>query len=123
MYRRIDERKLVSRAQEEANMIRENASKEGFQKGIEMAKAELEAIKKNLVEVADIRKSVYREIAQDILDISLAAAKKIINREITQDKSVLIGMIVDALSGCSKNDSKITLKMSPDDAEIIREFI
>lgn len=122
-YRRIDERKLVSRAQEEAITIRENASKEGFQKGLEMATDEIEKIKNSLVDVAGVKESVYKEISNDILDIALAVAQKIINKEVTQDKSIIIGMIVNALNDCGKNESKITLKMSAEDADIVKEFL
>ena len=38
-YRRIDDRNLISRAQQEAINIKEQASKEGFEKGLEEAHA------------------------------------------------------------------------------------
>ena len=44
-FRRIDERTLVSRAQEEARSIRELAAKEGYKNGLENAQKEVEKLK------------------------------------------------------------------------------
>ena len=47
-YRRIDERALVSRAQEEARSIRELAAKEGYKSGLENAQKEIDKLKTEL---------------------------------------------------------------------------
>ena len=39
-FRRIDDRNLISRAREEAQSIKEAAAKEGYQEGLEQAKAD-----------------------------------------------------------------------------------
>ncbi len=122
-YRRIDDRKLVSRAQEEATTIREQAAKEGFQKGIEMAQDEIAKIKNSMQAVVNAKREVYDEISKDILDISLEIARKIINKEIKEDKGILINMITDALHECGKNESKITIKVAPVDTDFVKSHI
>lgn len=122
-YRRVDDRKLVSRAQEEAISIKENAAKEGYEKGIEMAKEELSKIKQTFLDIADIRQAVYNDISDDILDISVAIAKKIINKEIELDRSVILNMINDALNECAKNESKITIKVSNENYDFVKKSI
>ena len=44
-YRRIDDRNLVSRAQEEAVQIMQNAYQEGYNLGLQQAAAEIESFK------------------------------------------------------------------------------
>ena len=41
-FRRIDDRNLISRAREEAQSIKESAVKEGYQEGLEQAKADIQ---------------------------------------------------------------------------------
>jgi len=122
-YRRIDDRKLISRAQEESVIIKEKALKEGFEKGLEMAQSELAKIRQSFLEIADVRQAVYNDIADDILDISVAIAKKIINQEISQDRSIILDMISKALNECAKNESKITLKVSNENYDYVKESI
>ena len=44
-YRRIDDRNLVSRAQEEALSIKDSAAREGYQEGLRAAQEEVQVIK------------------------------------------------------------------------------
>ena len=44
-FRRIDDRNLISRAREEAQSIRESASKEGYQEGLEQMRNEMDHLK------------------------------------------------------------------------------
>ena len=44
-FRRIDDRNLISRAREEAQSIKEAAAKEGYQEGLEQAKADILDVK------------------------------------------------------------------------------
>ena len=46
-YRRIDDRNLVSRAQEEAETIKKSAFEEGYRKGLEQAASDMEAFRKS----------------------------------------------------------------------------
>jgi len=48
-YRRIDERSLVTRAQQEAHSIKELASREGYENGLKKATSEIEEIKAKLL--------------------------------------------------------------------------
>ena len=75
-YRRIDERTLVSRAQEEAQSIRELAAKEGYKNGIEEAHTELETLKASLSEFLGSKKEAYDALSDDMLELSLEIAKK-----------------------------------------------
>ncbi len=119
-YRRIDERTLVSRAQEEAKSIREIAAKEGYKSGIEEAQAELENLKASLVEFLNSKKEAYDAISNDMLELSLEIAKKIIKKEVELSDDVLKGVLAEVFDEVSSNEEKITIKVAPDEVEFAR---
>ncbi len=122
-YRRIDDRNLISRAQQEAIMIKEQASKEGYEKGVEEAKEDLFALKSALEEFFGYKEVVYDKVAGDILDISLKVAEKIIKKEVETDKKVLDAIVHDALKSLAKDENKIILKVNPTDVEYTKEIV
>ncbi len=119
-YRRIDERTLVSRAQEEAKSIREIAAKEGYKSGIEEAQAELENLKASLVEFLNSKKEAYDAISNDMLELSLEIAKKIIKKEVELSDDVLKGVLAEVFDEVSSSEEKITIKVAPDEVEFAR---
>ncbi len=122
-YRRIDDRNLISRAQQEAIMIKEQATKEGFEKGLQEAKEAVEDLKESLKEFFEYKEALYDEITKDILDISLKVAEKIIKKEVETDKSVLNAIVKDALKSLAKDENKIILKVNPTDVEYTKEMV
>lgn len=122
-YRRIDDRNLVSRAQQEAISIKEQASKEGYEKGIEQAKEAIDSLKGSIEEFFGYKDVVYDEITKDILDISIKVAEKIIKKEVETDKSVLESIVKDALKSLAKDENKIILKVNPTDVEYTKEIV
>ncbi len=119
-YRRIDERTLVSRAQEEAQSIREIAAKEGYKNGIEEAHKELENLKASLTEFLNSKKEAYDAISNDMLELSLEIAKKIIKKEVELSDDVLKGVLTEVFDEVSSNEEKITIKVAPDEVEFAR---
>lgn len=116
-YRRIDERSLVSRAQQEAHSIKELAAKEGYKNGLEKAQKEIEEIKTSLVEFLSLKDSMYEEFYPHILEISLEIAKKIIKKEVETSDEVLKNVIMSALDEMNSDTQKITIKVNPEDVE------
>ena len=122
-YRRIDDRNLVSRAQQEAISIKEEASKEGYEKGLAMAQDAIELLRTSVVEFFEYKNVLYEKISNDILDISLKVAEKIIKKEVETDKSVLECIVKDALKSLAKDENKIILKVNPTDVEYTKEIM
>ncbi len=116
-YRRIDERSLVSRAQQEAHTIKELAAREGYKNGIEKAQGEIGEIKSSLVEFLSMKDTMYEEFYPHILEISLEIAKKIIKKETEISNDVLKNVIMSALDEMNGEVQKITIKVNPDDVE------
>lgn len=122
-YRRIDDRNLVSRAQEESENIKKSAFEEGYRAGLEKAQTDLEVFRNNLAQFMSAQKDVFEYIAPDILEISVDIAKKIIKKEVESDPQVLINTIVDVLKTVSKNEPKIIIKVKPQAVQFIKDTI
>lgn len=122
-FRRIDDRNLISRAREEADAIKEAAAKEGYNAGLEAAKFDIENIKASIVEFMNAKQEVYNSVAPDILEISLDIAKKIIKKEMSEDPQVLLANIKDIMKGLSKDETKITLRVNPSQAAILKQDV
>ena len=122
-YRRIDDRNLVSRAQEEAENIKKSAFEEGYRKGMEQANADMEAFRNCFSEFMNAPKNVFEYIAPDILEISVDIAKKIIKKEVESDPQVLVDTIVDVRKTVSKSEPKINIRVKPQAVQFIKDTL
>lgn len=122
-FRRIDERTLISRAQEEAQSIREIAAKEGYKNGLLEAQNEIDILNSSLKEFMNFKNEIYEEMSSHVLEISLAIAKKIIKKEVELSNDVLKAVMGEVFSELSNTDEKITVKVNPDDVEFARVSI
>ena len=122
-YRRIDDRNLVSRAQEEAENIKKSAFDEGYRTGLAKAAADIEVFKGNLKEFMGAPKEVFEYIAPDILEISVDIAKKIIKKELEADPQVLLDIIIDVLKNVSKNEAKVNIRVNPQAVAFLKDSL
>ena len=122
-YRRIDDRNLVSRAQEEAENIKKSAFEEGYRLGLEKAEGDLQKFREEFGQFMNARKDVFEYIAPDILEISVDVAKTIIKKELDSDPQVLINTIIDVLRTVSKNEPKINIRVRPQAVQFIKDTI
>lgn len=120
-YRRIDDRNLISRAQEEADQIKESAAKEGYKAGLEEARNDILDLRESIANFISAKKEVFEYIAPDILEISVEIARKIIKKEIEQDPQAIITMILEVMENLSKDETKITIRVNPMQADLVRE--
>lgn len=122
-YRRIDDRNLVSRAQEEADTIEKSAFEEGYRKGLEQAEADIQAFRDSITSFMNATEDVFEYIAPDILEISVDIAKKVIKKEVETDPQVLINTIVDVLKTVSKSEPKINIRVKPQAVQFIKDTL
>lgn len=122
-FRRIDDRNLISRAREEADSIREAASKEGYQEGLEKSKDDIGQLAKAIAVFYTAKQDVFDEIAPDIMEISLDIAKKIIKKEVSENPEIILSNVKEILKGLSKEESKIMLKVNPAQAALVEEKV
>ncbi|MBO6088302.1 hypothetical protein J6P92_08175 [bacterium] len=119
-FRRIDDRNLISRAKEEAQSIKESAQKEGYQEGLEQAKADIEEVRNSLTAFINAKQEVFDSVAPYVMEISFDIAKKIIKKEIEQDNTIILDNIQQLLKTLSKEEAKITLKVNPVQVSLIK---
>lgn len=122
-YRRIDDRNLISRAQEEAGTIKDNAAQEGYKAGLEKAQKDIEMVKNAITDFLVAKQEVFEYIAPDILEISIDIARKIVKHEIKQEPEVVLETILDVLKNISKDESKISIKVHPQQVDLIKNSI
>lgn len=122
-YRRIDDRNLVSRAQEEAELIKKSAFEEGYRNGLNKAAEDIENFRENVKCFMNAKKEVFEYIAPDILEMSVSIAKKIIKKEVETDPQVLINTIIDVLKTTLKNEPKINIRVTPQSASFIKDAL
>ena len=119
-FRRTDDRNLISRAREEAQTIKESASKEGYQAGLNQAQTDIDEVKNSLAAFINAKQEVFDYIAPNIMEISIDIAKKIIKREIEQEPSLILDNIAEILKTLSKEETKITLRVNPVQVSILK---
>lgn len=122
-YRRIDDRNLVSRAQEESENIKKSAFDEGYKVGLEKASNDLNIFRDSLGKFMSAKQDVFEYIAPDILELSVDIAKKIIKKELETDPQVLINIIIDVLRSVSKSEPKITIRVRPQEVQFIKDTL
>lgn len=122
-FRRIDDRNLISRAKEEANSIREAASREGYQAGIEAAQEDLQRLRDGIDVFYGAKQEIFDAVAPDILEISLDIAKKIIKTEISEHPDVILENIKAILKDLSKEETKIMIKVNPAQVALMKEKV
>lgn len=122
-YRRIDDRNLISRAQEEAQTIKEAAAKEGYKIGIEKAQNDLANFRNSIVLFLNAKQQVFDSVAPEILEISVDIARKILKNELSQNPDVVLETIMDVLRGVSKEESRINVKVNPQQVRLVKDNI
>lgn len=119
-YRRIDDRNLISRAQEEAEMIKENAAKEGYKAGIEQAQADIAELRNAISNIVNAKKEVFEYIAPDILEISVDIATKIIKKEVKDDPEIILSTILDVMHSLSKDETKVSIRINSEQVNFVK---
>ena len=122
-FRRIDDRNLISRAREEAQSIKEASQKEGYQEGLNQAKADIEELRDTLTAFIGAKQEVFDTVAPYVMEMSLDIAKKIIKKEIQQDPSIILDNIQQLLKTLSKEEAKITLKVNPIQVSLVKSEV
>ncbi len=122
-YRRTQDRNIVSRAQKDAETIKEAAKKEGYEAGIANATKDLNDFRSKFSEFFNYKDEVINKVSDCIMDVSVEIAKKIINKTVETDREYIIPMIKGIVEEINKTENKITLKVMPKDVEIVRDNV
>ena len=119
-YRRVDDRNLISRAEEEAKLLKETAQRDGFNQGIMIAKEQLLSFRTATEEFMHAKEASIGIIQEDLANLALKIAKKLIKREVSADKTIVLSIISDVIKEIGKDEKHIIIKIHPDEAEEVR---
>ena len=90
---------------------------------MEQASNDIADVKNAITAFLSAKQEVFEYIAPDILEISVDIAKKIIKREIQQEPRVILDNILEILKGLSKEETKITLRVNPEQVSLLKAEI
>jgi len=119
-YRRIDERSLVTRAQQEAHSIKELAAREGYQNGLQQAQNEIEEIKESISEFLSLKDKMYEDFYPHIMELALEITKKIIKKETELSQDILKNVVLNAMEQLNSDVQKVEIKVNSSDLEFAR---
>lgn len=122
-YRRIDDRNLISRAHEESNGIRERAAKEGFEFGLSQSTEDLKKLDEAIAQFLNAKELALQAVSSDIAQLSIKVAERIIKREVSLDKTVILNVVSQVLNELGKDEKNIIIKTNPADVELVKDNI
>lgn len=122
-YRRIEDRSLVSRAHEEAKIIREQAARDGFQNGIAQASSEITNLQSAVASLLDVKKEALEYYKNDIAEIALLVARKILNSEVKSNPEIIMDIVKNVIKEVSRDESKIIFVINPADELVLSNNI
>lgn len=122
-YRRIDDRNLISRAHEEANAIREMASREGFEYGVEKSEEKVQDLATVLTELLNARDQAMRMAMSEIAQMAVMVAEKIIKQEVSTNPEIVLNVTAETIKEMGKGHQSLVIKVNPSDASIVREHL
>lgn len=130
-----DVKNLLNDAEKQALEIKESAQKKGYEEGyekgyfegIEKAKAEIDqkyaALLNTLKTISETALSeklkIIKNTEDDIVSLSIEIAKKVVNRELAADKTIIIGFVKEAIK-LLEDKEKIIIYSHPQDIELIK---
>jgi len=108
--------------EEELDRQLRDAFNSGLQEGKNLAERGLVNVFRSLRGAAegirDLREKVMRESEDELLNLVIMVARKVILREVKADRSILEDMVRSAVAGLSERDS-VTVRLNPDDYAMI----
>lgn len=122
-YRRIDDRNLISRAQEEADTIKESASREGFEHGITLYKEEIQKLNTAIIELISAKEKVMQSLIPDIAIIAVKAAEKLLKKELEVNENIILDVITEVVKSISKDETRIIIKTHKKDTELVKKSL
>lgn len=118
----------ITIAQSELKKIREEAFNDGLLTGKEegeaMAMSQVDGVigrfLESVRELDRFRAELLRETEANVVDLIIAAARKIVKKEITSDRETIARVAKNALT-CLTDRNDITVRVNPDDYTIIEQ--
>jgi len=113
---------LIEITEDEFNLRMRASFDDGLKEGKELAERGLinvfRALRSSSESIHDLRDKVLREAEDEVINLVMLVARKVIIREINQDRSILGDVVQSALAGLSARE-EITVRINPDDYHLV----
>jgi flagellar assembly protein FliH len=109
---------VIEITEDDLNLRISNAFNSGLKEGKDLAERGLINVYRTLrassETIHNLRDKIIRESEDELVKLVMLVARKVILREITEDRSILTGVVQNALAGLSARE-EITVRINPDD--------
>ena len=99
-----------------------DAFNDGLKEGKELAERGLlnvfNALRASSEAIHNLRDKVFRESEEELINLILLVSRKVIIQEVAQDRSILEGVVRNALAGLSARE-EITVHLNPEDYHLV----
>lgn len=106
-------KQLHIQTEEECKLLRQQAQKEGFQKG-------LEEFNEHLLSLNEEAQKIYHDMQRKILPLALKAAQKIVKKEIETFPNTIVDIVMQVIYA-AKNNKRITIFVNKHDVEVLEK--
>jgi flagellar assembly protein FliH len=94
----------------------------GLKEGKDLAERGLinvfRALRASSETIHNLRDKIFRESEDEIINLIMLVARKVIINEVTQDRSILACVVQNAIAGLSARE-EITVRINPDDYQLV----
>lgn len=112
---------------EKSEDIKEKAYREGFELGLKEGREKAEKESKEILQRLEslikslqrIREEIYKKAEEEILELSVAIAKKILRRELELNRSSILQLVREAIRRLTEEDT-IKIYLSFEDFELVK---
>lgn len=120
--RKPDEPAGVTLSEDELHARLNQSFQDGLQEGKNLAERGLvnvfRALRTASESIHSMRDKVLRESEDELVKLIILVARKVILKEVLQDRSILSGVVRNAVDGISERD-EITVRLNPDDYALV----
>jgi len=109
---------LLQNARKEAETLRSQAREEGYAEGRNEGAKELTEI---VAKSSQRLQQIETQLVAQVKDLSLGIARKILGRELATRPEAVVELVKEALVEKARQRREISLRVNPEDMEIIRE--
>ncbi|MEB3206364.1 MAG: FliH/SctL family protein [Vampirovibrionales bacterium] len=114
-YRRLEDRLMISTAEQEAIEIKKNAYQDGYQAGLDSAQETVFALQEAIVRYQNARQEALLNASEELASMALAIAEKLMKTEAKCDPDLVVAIARDAIQALSGEAKRIRIRVHPDD--------
>ena len=111
-------KQVLEQARQEAEELREQARQEGYQTGRSEGVSELT---ETVAQASARLKQVESQLTSQLTEVAITIARKILGKELESSPEMVVNIVQNALSEKARQRQEISLRVHPDDLELIRE--